>query len=179
MTVHAEFFHVPLALVHEEEVPRLVDLSGGQTEGLFNFCRENGGFRCTVGQGHFIALAGACDHQGATCGNEMHLVQVRFELRQHHVCGGQRGVPTQVHFHVGGEPTEVILPRTLTDQICRLCNRIFLRNGQQEPVLWPFLQGHDTCWISAKHLVGEGIDVVQIKFHGVKVQAGHVLFLHR
>jgi hypothetical protein len=28
-------------------------------------------------------------------------------------------------------------------------------------------------------MAGEGVDVVQIKFHGVKVQAGHVLFLHR
>ena len=85
---------------------------------------------------------------------------------------------TQVHFHVWGEPAKVVASWLFLHEKRRFRHRVFLRQGEQDLILQPSRERHDARRIAPKNALRECIHTVQIQFHGWKVHARDVLFLH-
>ena len=84
----------------------------------------------------------------------------------------------EVHFHVWGEPAQVVTSWLFLHEKRCLGHGIFLRQSEQGVILQPGSERHDARRIPSKNALRECIHTVQIKFHAWKVRAGDVLFLH-
>ena len=90
----------------------------------------------------------------------------------------ERGMAAEVHFHVWGEPTEVVASGLFLHEERRFRHGVFFGQREQEVILKPCLHRHDARRIAPKNLFRECVHAVQIQFHGWKVHAGEVLSLH-
>ena len=178
MPVHAELRHVTLRRVDQHVVPGLVNFRRLLAQRFRDFHGQDGRFGRPVGQGHFVARFRTRHYQPSTQGIESDFTRIRFQVGQHHMRRGQGGVATQVHFHVGGEPTQVISSRRLVHEKRRFRHGIFTGQIQQHLVLQPRRQGHHACRVSREYSLRECVNAVQVQFHGRKVRAAEALSLH-
>ena len=86
-------------------------------------------------------------------------------MGEHRVAGGQRGMPTQVDFDVGGEPAQVIPSSAAVDEKRGLRQVVLGRDGGHHPIVWPRVENRDRSGVSAERPVGKRVDLQHPEFH--------------